>query len=344
MKRRIWMVSWYGTCAGGLERIVMMLNQVLADQYDVQVVDIPYVSGYGFLKKAVQINNRICRMIIFSLFTKWISKKGDIIITHGQNAPFLKSDFLFDHGSICSLKREMGEFIYGGSTVFEYIAVKKTKCNVAVSQWTRKQIAHNYHIAKEDIIVLENCIDTDVFFPIAHCNRTRFTILFCGRLEPAKGLSLLLKLAKCVEEQTEFELRIAANDSSNTELFIGRRNIKVECAVSIDKMNDFYNSGDVLFVPSRCEGFGMGIVEALAVGIPVLTHNVGIVEELITEKCPGIYVMPHEIDANNILAEIPSIIGENRKMNKRLDMHLYIKEHYGVKKYQKKVLSLLESV
>jgi hypothetical protein len=32
-------------------------------------------------------------------------------------------------------------------------------------------------------------------------------------------------------------------------------------------MNDLYNSGDVLIVPDKCKGFGVGIIENLPVGV-----------------------------------------------------------------------------
>lgn len=45
-------------------------------------------------------------MAIFSIYVVLKVRKYDIIITHGQNAPFVRSDFLFDHGSIMFLKRD----------------------------------------------------------------------------------------------------------------------------------------------------------------------------------------------------------------------------------------------
>ena len=151
MKQRIWIVSWYGQSAGGLERIVQILNCILKEQYEVTIIDIPFIQQFKRWRKLVCCENRILLMLTFSAFARWIVGKGDILITHGQNAPFVRSDFLFDHGSIMSLKRQTGEFIYGGSTVFEYIAVKNAKMNIAVSTWTMEQIISNYHVNRNKI-------------------------------------------------------------------------------------------------------------------------------------------------------------------------------------------------
>ncbi len=45
-------------------------------------------------------------MVIFSIYAVLKVRKYDIIITHGQNAPFVRSDFLFVHGSIVFKERE----------------------------------------------------------------------------------------------------------------------------------------------------------------------------------------------------------------------------------------------
>lgn len=341
MKRKIWIVSWYGMQSGGLERIVRILNQILSKNYDVQIVDIPYLckhKGWCWLGK---FKSRPLRMLTFSLFVKWSAGKEDVVITHGQNAPFVRSDFLFDHGSILSLKREMGEFIYGGSSIFEYIAVKMARHNVAVSDWTKEQIAHNYHVKRENIIVLNNCVETDMFFPIEHDKNEETVILFCGRLEEAKGLSLLQKLADFVERHTGFQLRIAANDKCNIQLFENRTNISIECGIPVEEMNHFYNSGDVLFVPSRCEGFGMGIVESLSAGVPVVTNMVGIVSELIKNQCPGVDLISEGNNIENILQLLRKSAIKYCSFESRLLLHNYVEKNYGLSSYGEKVEQLI---
>lgn len=342
MKQKVWIVSWYGTRAGGLERIVRITNQVLKSDYNVNIIDIPYICQYKGWKKLLQFKNRVVLMLVFSLFVKKVTRKGDIIITHGQNAPFVKSDFLFNHGSILSLKREMGEFIYGGSSIFEFLAVRKAKMNVAVSNWTQNQIMKNYHISSDKIIVLNNCVETDIFYPIKRKKNKRITILFCGRLETAKGIDLLLQLASNVEKSQKYELRIAANDERNAELFEGRAHISIECGLPIEEMNAFYNSGDVLFVPSKCEGFGMGIIESLAAGIPVVANEVGIMSDLIKDMCPAVVTMGKADGVEEVLQKISKISNEYQNYEKRLLIHSYIENNYGLSQYEEKLNELIK--
>ena len=68
--RRVWLVSWYGEWAGGLERIVRILKETLQDEYDVVVVDIPYICKYRWWKMIMNTNSRVSLMLVFSLFLK----------------------------------------------------------------------------------------------------------------------------------------------------------------------------------------------------------------------------------------------------------------------------------
>lgn len=342
MKQRIWIVSWYGQSAGGLERIVQILNCILMEQYEVTIIDIPFIQQFKRWRKLVCCENRILLMLTFSAFARWIVGKGDILITHGQNAPFVRSDFLFDHGSIMSLKRQTGEFIYGGSTVFEYIAVKNAKMNIAVSTWTMEQIISNYHVNRNKIMLLNNCVETDIFYPVNKNFNNRTIILFCGRLEEAKGLSVLRQIAKIVEKSSNFELKIAANDSKNVELFKGKEHISIRCGIPVEEMNAFYNSGDVLLVPSYCEGFGMGITESLASGVPVVSNKVGIISDLIYDKCPGISVIEKNESIEGILAKVEQIALQFRDTQKRLLLHAYVEKNYGYFQYADKLLKIIK--
>ncbi|MEY8324131.1 glycosyltransferase family 4 protein [Lachnospiraceae bacterium 54-11] len=342
MKKKVWIVSWYGIQAGGLERIVRILNQVLSDYYNVEIIDIPYICRYKGWKWLMRFESRLVRMFVFSAFIKRIAKKEDFIITHGQNAPFVKSDFLFDHGSIMSLKREMDQFIYGGSSLFEYAAVKNAKMNVAVSDWTKNQIIDNYHIDEERIVVLKNCVETDIFFPCERIETDRTAILFCGRLEDAKGLFMLQQLAEYVESSKDYELKIAANDNQNAELFMGRNNITIQCGVAFEEMNGFYNKGNVLFVPSRCEGFGMGIIESLSAGVPVVANEVGIVRNLVENGCPAIQVIDKEEELPGILDKIQKSAGRYYTMEERLLIHEYVEKNYGMDCYRAQLLRLMK--
>ncbi|WP_139018742.1 glycosyltransferase family 4 protein, partial [Elizabethkingia anophelis] len=83
-----------------------------------------------------------------------------------------------------------------------------------------------------------------------------------------------------IENNDKYKLSIACNNSNNIELFNGLNNTSIHVGLTTDKMNEFYNSGDIMYFPSKYEGFEMVTLEALSAGIPVIGNDVGAISEL----------------------------------------------------------------
>ena len=67
----------------------------------------------------------------------------------------------------------------------------------------------------------------------------------------------------------------------NIELNLADRNIKM---ISQEEMPNFYNSIDLYVCASKTEGTPLTLVEAMAMGIPIISTDVGIVSEVLGEK------------------------------------------------------------
>ncbi len=94
-----------------------------------------------------------------------------------------------------------------------------------------------------------------------------------------------------------------------------------------EKMSNYYNSIDVLICCSGAEGTPNPVLEAMACGVPVITTNVGVVDEafgpqqkafILRERTPAALT-----DAVEQLARNPALLMplsmENRKSIKRWD-------------------------
>jgi D-inositol-3-phosphate glycosyltransferase len=110
-------------------------------------------------------------------------------------------------------------------------------------------------------------------------------VLFVGRIEPLKGVDILIKAAAMLESDIECSVLIVGGDAStalqvaelkNLASDLGiRRRVAFVGAVDHDKLPLFYNAADVCVVPSHYESFGLVAIEAMASGVPVVASRVG---------------------------------------------------------------------
>ena len=59
----------------------------------------------------------------------------------------------------------------------------------------------------------------------------------------------------------------------------------------------YYKSADICVFPSRLEGFGIVILEAMASGIPIIASNTGGIREIISNGKNGMLFKPGDADA-----------------------------------------------
>ena len=113
----------------------------------------------------------------------------------------------------------------------------------------------------------------------------RRVLLFAGRLQPFKGLDLLLHAMTYLPNHGITQLLVVGGNAGKAdelakmnslvnELGIGNMVVFVG-AVEHEKMPIFYNAADICVIPSYHESFGLVAVEALASGTPVVASRVG---------------------------------------------------------------------
>lgn len=138
-------------------------------------------------------------------------------------------------------------------------------------------------------------------FPQAHVTREKFTLLFVGQIERAKGVLMLITL---------FNELYSAGELPNAELIIvgtgedlGSAKILAAPCPVINIVGDLDSSrvahvmraADVVVVPSLLyENSPTVIVEALSLGRPVSVSDVGGAAELVTQCDGGWVVAPTE--------------------------------------------------
>lgn len=146
-------------------------------------------------------------------------------------------------------------------------------------------------------------------------------LLFVGHLEKRKNPRALLALAKKLhEEGTEFELRIVGNGPE----FCG---LKKQCdgqpwAQTVSLLGEIsdeaklgeYAKADVFVFPSKQEGFGLVLCEAMAAGLPVLAYNTSAMPEIVSPET-GYLV---DVDDVSSMAKVIKSLSQDRPRLERI--------------------------
>lgn len=340
----VYLVSWNGyDSGGGVERVVGIVKRIIEKKYPVVIVDKKLIMNDPQYRRRYRSDQTLFLMVLFSSYVRRTAGKRDIIIGNGFNAPFVRKDLSIAHGCMYTFKKSINKFPWSGSTFFEMIAHRNCRQILAVSEEAKHSLMRYYGIRERKIDVINNCVDSQIFFPLMeHTEPSKTIIAFCGRLEEAKGLDVLLKLAAAIEKSTEYQLYIATPGKENNEAFYGRKNIKLQVGVSLEEMNRFYNSCDVLFMPSRFEGFEMVTLEALSAGVPVVGNYVGAIKELSDAGYDGVSVIKSSY-VEQILEQLKgnAYIYKNNK-EKQQSLHQQIKADFGMERYQKRIMEEIE--
>lgn len=339
------MVSYNGLSnSGGVEKVCSYLFEIFNNgAYDIKVVDSKLINNtiYGKIYKLLFGKIHVVTFCFFSsLYVALNRKSGDIKIAHGFNSPFFKTDYLFVHGTMQGYITKISQPITQGLKIIfwlEKLACKKSKVILSVSKNAIDEVKRYYTKDVKKYFIVNNGVDESVFYPMQNNRKdSNVNILYCGRLDYGKGVDEILELARKIELSNRYKLLIACNNPNNVDLFKNLKNTSISVGLTSDRMNEFYNSGDIMYFPSKYEGFEMVTLEALCSGIPVLGNNVGAIAELIQKNCPGVEL----IDNNSILNQIDSLF--NFYKSKKNELHDFYKLNYGIEVYKYKLYNIIK--
>lgn len=124
-------------------------------------------------------------------------------------------------------------------------------------------------------------------------------ILAVGRLEREKGHSFLIDaVAALLARGLAVELRIVGDGSRRESLASQAKELGIEAQVEFagkagqDRIQEHYAAADLFCLPSLGEGVPVVLMEAMAMGVPVVATNVGGVSELVEDGESGKLASP----------------------------------------------------
>ncbi len=147
-------------------------------------------------------------------------------------------------------------------------------------------LEHLHQVPLAKISIISPGVNTAIFQPNTQIRRSTSHItqlLFVGRTQAIKGLDNLLSALTLLDEKTPgaFKLTIIGNDvdeiKKKTDKLTITSVINIVKQCNPDTLAIYYQTADVLVLPSYYESFGMVALEAMACGTPaIVTQHCGI--------------------------------------------------------------------
>lgn len=235
---------------------------------------------------------------------------------------------------------------------FERRCLKLTDKIITPSEFTKDQIIKTYGVLPSKIESIYLGIDLEGYdfteIELKEFKRrinlpNKPLILFVGRIDdPRKGLDILLNAFKLILKRIDAILLVVGKGNLNKVMkqinSLGiTENVFLIGFVSEDVLKKIYSICDVYVCPSRLEGFGLTIIEAVAAGKPVVSTKVGAIPEIVNNADIGILVSFNEL--NEMVQAIFDCLNNGSKQKnikiKNLD---YLKKNFNWKKCAKETL------
>jgi glycosyltransferase involved in cell wall biosynthesis len=163
-------------------------------------------------------------------------------------------------------------------------AVRRAARVFAVSERTKRDLVERYDVPEKRIVVTPNGVDA-AFSPDGPRAEGPPYALFVGTLQPRKDPLAAVEALALVD--TDLRLVLAGPDKGDGERArrVAERlgvDGRVEFAGHVDKeeLARLYRGAACLVLPSRYEGFGLPVLEAMASGTPVVATTAGAIPEV----------------------------------------------------------------
>jgi len=245
-----------------IERLFESLVPLLSKRFKVEIVRVPCRSS-GFL--------RCLRNLIFTarLRADVIHVTGDIY--YCALAVPRRRCVLTIH-DLCSLNRLKGLRKLLFSVIWYSLPLRWASCVTTISEEIRRQLEREFPSTTSKVQLIPNCVD-EAFprnYRFARTSTSRPQVLQVGT-----GANKNLERVAVAASGLSLCLRIIGPLSSGQQALLCSMNLSWTSTerLSPEKLVAEYQNSDMLVFASTYEGFGLPIIEAQAIGLPVITSN-----------------------------------------------------------------------
>jgi glycosyltransferase involved in cell wall biosynthesis len=276
---------------------------------------------------------------LVSLLLKWRIKSRTVMQIQGQVLRLPK-------GKYTLLRRWLSRQV----TVLVGRHSDAVRC---VSNEIRDEAIHA-GVSGAKLITVPNRCDTDLFDPDRWASERQpvreeygigpeeWVVSFVGRVEPAKGVDELLDALAEVKELRALLIGVVPEpgdvDSALETAGLTER-VKLVGPVAHEQVPRYMGASDIFILPSKHEGAPRVVLEAMAMGLPVVASAVGGIPEVIDDGVNG--VLLKESTGREIASVFRQLMSGSRESNEMGAVaRRYVMEHRSFKPLLARLIGL----
>ena len=235
----------------------------------------------------------------------WLSSWVGRELSQAMGVPHLVT---FHTLGLIKMQSRAGEVEQSERPVVEAEVMASADRIIAFSPHERDAMARLYGADAAKVSLVPCGVDLSVFRPLdQQAVRDRLglngekILLYVGRVEPLKGLDLLVETAAQMDSEDGVRVIVVGADVNGdremdrVKLLAKERDLEgqIDFVGQVDhkELPLYYNAADVCVVPSYYESFGLVALESMACGTPVVATRVGGLSTIIQHGRTG-YLKP----------------------------------------------------
>ncbi|QBZ83543.1 GalNAc-alpha-(1-_4)-GalNAc-alpha-(1-_3)-diNAcBac-PP-undecaprenol alpha-1,4-N-acetyl-D-galactosaminyltransferase [Hydrogenovibrio crunogenus] len=301
-----------GIVRAGVSRVLSLVSQEWEKSHDVSVItfrrsDPEYELGGHFLKKGIFFRGSVISQILH-LYVILKKNKFDRIYGFSEDANYP----LAVASRLAGVSDKVVLSVHNPVQKFSKKVKNRIKNHygrvdrvIAVSEGVRQGLI-NLGLPQEKVIFVPNPVDMKMISKLmnqptsVHLPESKINIISVGRLHPHKGFDMLIGAFSKLNSK-DIHLSIIGEGQQRVELEQKIEELGVSEQVDLlgQQMNPFaiLKQANIYVLSSRLEGWPLVLMEAMAVGLPVVSFKCpNGPDEIIEHKKDGLLVEAKDID------------------------------------------------
>lgn len=184
--------------------------------------------------------------------------------------------------------------------IMQGIVARRIHGLITASEAGRREIIRTFSVEPARVHLVYTGVDLETFSPDPKVVREPMKLLFVGNAQdPRKGIKVLLEAMRLLPPSVRLDIVDQGEPEKGyapqlvRALGLGER-VKFTGRLSLEELVSRYRRARVLILPSRFEGFGLPVVEALGCATPVVVTEAGSLPEVVGRDQGGLTVPPED--------------------------------------------------